>query len=280
MSEAAFIVGERNGPAEIAKFGNAVTHDHGEAGEFEHVVIVPIVADGHDFFTGDAEAANPFFQSGAFRDASGIDVENGEIFLLVFGDADGIFVGDGRGGQEIFDGAHAFKAASEHDLNGIFGKRAFERRDPEKEFPIAIVVGATIGIFEIDVLVDDLAFLSAIEEQRAAGAVGSGGGEDLAGDFSVEKMAEMGFTVHGFDESAIAANEEDAFGQRGGDGKSEVEAAAGDQDDLDAAVQGFDDGEAVGFGNAPVGVEKGAVDVDGDELYRLGGCGGIGGGLW
>ena len=99
-----------------------------------------------------------------------------------------------------------------------------------------IVIGAAIGIFEIDVLVDDLAFFGAIEEQRAAGAIGSGGGEDFAGDFSVEKMAEMGFTVHGFDECAIAADEEDAFGKRGGDGKSEVEAAAGDQDDLDAAI--------------------------------------------
>lgn len=269
MAQAAFVVGEGDGPAEIAKFGNAIAHDHGEAGKFEHVVIVPIVADGHDFFARDAEAASPFFERGAFGNAAGIDVENGEVFLLVLGDADGIFVGNVRGSEEIFDDAHAFKSAGEHDLDGIFGKSAFERLDLLQEFTIAVVVGAAVGIFEIDVLVDDLAFFGAVEKERAAGAIGFGSGEDFASDFAVEKMTEVSFAVHGFDQGAVAADEEDAFRERGGDGKREVKAAAGDQDDLDAAVEGFDDGEAVGFGDAPVGVEEGAIDVDGDEFDGL-----------
>ena len=57
-------------------------------------------------------------------------------------------------------------------------------------------------------------------------------------------------------------------------GMAKVIAAAGDQSDLDAAVRGFGDGDAVGFGEIPAAVEESAVDVEGDEpnghslLYR------------
>ena len=49
-------------------------------------------------------------------------------------------------------------------------------------------------------------------------------------------------------------------------GSAESVLAAGDTGDFDAAADGFGDGGAVAVRDGEAGVEKGAVDVEGDEL--------------
>ena len=55
-------------------------------------------------------------------------------------------------------------------------------------------------------------------------------------------------------------------GERVERGKGEIEAAAGDNDDFDAARDGVCDGGRVFGRDLGVGVEEGTVEIEGDEL--------------
>lgn len=268
--DAGVVVGGGDGPAEGFEFFDAVGHDDGMAGEFEHVAVVPIVTDGHDVFAGNAAAAGPFGERRAFGGAAGNDVEDGEVAMLVFG----VREAELRGARKAFDdgegGAHAGDRSDEHDLNGIFAEAAFERSALGNEFAIALIVAAADGIVPVDALEDDLIFAGAVEDYGGAGAKIGRGGEDFAGDFARKQAAQMRFAGFGFDERPIIDDEGEFAGNLLGDGTCEVEAASGDEDDFDAARMGFEDGVAIGVGEFVTVVEQRAVDIHGDKANRHG----------
>ena len=268
--DAAVVIGESYGPAEGFEFFDAVSHDDGMAGEFEHVAVVPIVTDGHDVFAGNAAAAGPFGERRAFGGAAGNDVEDGEVAVLVFGVREAELRGAGKSFDDGESVAHARDGSDEHHLNGIFGEAFFKRRALGDEFAIAVIVAAADGIVPVHMLEDDLIFAGAIENHGRAGAKFVGGGEDLAGDFARKQMAQMRFAGFGFDERPIIDDEGEFAGNLLGDGTCEVKAASGDEDDFDAARVGFEDGVAIGVGQLVTVVEQRAVDIHGDKANRHG----------
>ena len=235
------------------------------AGEFEHVAIVPVVADGHDFFARDATAAGPFGERGAFGGAAGNHVEDGEIAVLVFRVREAELRRAGKSFDRGERGAHASDGSDEHHLNGIFGKAAFERSAFGDVFAIALIVAAADGIVPVHALENDLVLAGAVENHSSAGAECVRGGENFSGDCARKQMAEMRFAGFGFDESAIVDDEGESAGNLLGDGAREVEAASRDEDDFDAARVGFKDGVAIGGGKFVAAVEQRAVDIHGDE---------------
>ena len=119
------------GFGEGAQIVGCVGHHDGLTGPFEHVDVVPVVADGHGFFAIDAEAGGEALESPSFGDSWGRQVEDGEVARGIFG-ADG-FTGAAplAGFQGLLGLAHFVEATGDHALNRIvaIGEGVFERLD-------------------------------------------------------------------------------------------------------------------------------------------------------
>ena len=90
----------------------------------------------------------------------------------------------------------------------------------------------------------------------------------------------MCFAVGGADKGAVV----DDHGERAiellGDGHGEIVAATSDEGDFNAPPGGFGDGGAIGVGELPAAVQKGAVNVQSDEADRHGVYFSVNRGVW
>src|SRR5258706_14491443 len=80
----------------------------------------------------------------------------------------------------------------------------------------------------------------------------------------------MRLPVGGAEEGAVVDDHGEWAIELMSDGQSEIVAAAGYEGDFDAAACGLGDGGAVGVGELPAAVQKGAVNVQSNESDRHG----------
>ena len=91
---AAFVVAEGEEPAVALEFFAGVAHQDGESGELEHLEIVVIVTDGHDFSRGVAAVGGPAFEGVSLGAALVEDVDDAEVTGVVLGSEYGELLGE------------------------------------------------------------------------------------------------------------------------------------------------------------------------------------------
>lgn len=102
-------------------------------------------------------------------------------------------------------------------------------------------------------------------------------------------MANVSVAIVGANERAVVDDHRERRLDFLRDRKSKIVTAAGDQGDFDAAAGSFGDGYTVSLRDLPAAVQKGAVDIQGNEANRhrsiiawngaISGVGGAGGGV-
>jgi hypothetical protein len=74
-----------------------------------------------------------------------------------------------------------------------------------------------------------------------------------------------GGAVHVAGDGAVRADDPEIESQLLNDGQSELVAASSDDDDFDTKVVGTTQGEEVGFRDLKLGIEKSAVNINGEK---------------
>ena len=80
-----------------------------------------VVADGHDFFAGEAAESCPFLQGCAFGANRVEDINHSEVAVFVHGDGQGELLRERRAAQGALGVAHRPDLPGKHHLNGVFG---------------------------------------------------------------------------------------------------------------------------------------------------------------
>ncbi len=120
-------------------------------------------------------------------------------------------------------------------------------------------------VLPVDLLEDDLALPEAVEHDRGRPAVRQRPAQHVPRRLARQEMPHLGHAPAVLDDGAVAENEGEGTGERLEDRPREVVASSGRERHLDAGVERAGDGRAVRSREMSVAVEKGAVDIEGEQ---------------
>lgn len=284
------ILGVRGGDdvGGFADGGNGVAHRDSERSALDHGEIVDFIADGRDARTidvvldGEVADGGPLADLGIedFEEVDGVVLGSGLARVDRAGDG-GEVLGDGFASEAFMHGggefAHDVGGRCEADADGVLGVRIFLDGVGELDLDIHDAEPPLGGVLDgagVDDEVVETGCGTILEEQGGSTKFGEeiaeATDEGLVHLPAVEGVAGGGIADHraaGADDGCFRA----ALGGATGvylfdDVLGFDEASPGADDDLEPLPAGPGEGLPIGLGDMALGVEEGAIEIEGEEV--------------
>jgi len=256
---------QRYRPAILLEVVGRVSHDHRMPGKGQHVNVIVIVADGHDFAAIDATVPGPALERMPLGTVGIEQVHDAQVAVIVLGAQRREVVAEAACCQVLLRPIHQLDRPAEHRLDRVLGQPVLDRTDILDERSVLFHPPLNHAIQPVMVLADNGAHAGAIEGQHHVAAIFPQRLRKPDGGLFGQQVAMKGFARGRARDGAIRTHHPQVEAQRPCDGQREVVASARAQHDLDAGLVSAAQCVTILLRKLDLGVQQRAIDINRDE---------------